>query len=83
MDKEDLAELYKYRKSLIEKCLDKGFDGSKLHLFMVKHDLFQPFTLFSFDSDEQKQRQIDAYDIKQKKNLIWAHIEIDRTPHYE
>jgi len=63
------------RSTLVEKLIDKGYDGADIHYFMVKHDLAEPFMLTGFP-------KIDADYIDRKmENLANAHAEIDHTKH--
>ena len=57
-------------KGLVEKCIDKGFDGAQLNRFMIKHDLEFP---------RNWNKSIGDVTLK----IEMAHSEIDHTRHYD
>ena len=61
------------RGSLIQKCIEKGFDGADIHWFMVKHSLAELWI-------STGNTQLDSeHWVEVKANLALAHAEIDHT----
>ena len=60
---------------LIEKLLDKGFDGSEIHLFFMKHELGHIFLKAPYMTDEYVKKYYKDERVKTSNAII----EIDFT----